>query len=289
MKKSPLFTNKFPSMKQTGRASWAFTLLELLVVIGVIGTLAAMLLPSLARGKRHSQMIVCYNNLRQTGISIESFLQDTQKYPRGLGGHEIAREFSCGKPDWERFREMTNRPLFEYMAPYSEVWHCPEDKGFDFRPQGPFFGPTLHYAFGCSYKLNTSAWDHTKYVPQGTLPGKPIQWIEKPSLYILVYEPPARPVHKPVFAPDLCHLDSIKEPYNYFHWHFNTGNSSVFDIATDHQKAISPILFGDGHTSKHDFTRVLHQEPRYPTETTKDWIWYQPKIGTNGLPVPSDM
>jgi hypothetical protein len=81
-------------------------------------------------------------------------------------------------------------------------------------------------------------------------------------------------------------MTGILEPYNYFHWHLNQGPSSVFDIANDSQKAISPILFVDGHTARHDFTKALHQDWRYPTEATRNWIWYQPVIGTNGQPVP---
>jgi prepilin-type N-terminal cleavage/methylation domain-containing protein len=264
----------------------AFTLVELLVVIAIIGMLAAMVLPSLARSKRHTKMIVCLNNLRQIGIAIEMFVEDNgQKYPSGLGGQEVAKEFACGEPDWMRFQEMTNRPLFHYIAPYSDTWRCTEDKGLDFNPEGPFFGPTLHYAFGCSYKLNVKPWKFTRYVPRGRLPGKNVNWIENPSAYILVYEPPARPMIKPVFAPDLCNLKPIEDPYNYFHWHFNTGHPSIFDIARDAQKAISPILFIDGHGARHDFTQALHREPRLPTESTKDWTWYDPVRDTNGQPV----
>jgi len=94
------------------------------------------------------------------------------------------------------------------------------------------------------------------------------------------------PMHKPLLTPDLCHLTGIREPYNYFHWHLNTGRPSVYDIANDGQQAISPILFVDGHTAKHNFTKSLHQDWRYPTEAAKDWVWYQPVIGTNGQPVP---
>jgi len=273
-----------------------FTLVELLIVVGIIGVLAALLLPSLARAKRHTKVTVCLNNLRQVGIVIQMFVDDhNQKYPGGLGGHEIAEEFACGI---DRYKEMTNRPLFQYIAPYSEVWHCPEDKGLDFRPDGPFFGPTHHYAFGCSYKFNSSPWiitgkfrrldpPFTVYVPKGALPGKTMQWVENPSAYIMVYEPPARPLIKLALDPDVCHLVSPppEPPYYYFHWHFNTGASSVFDVTKDGQKAISPILFVDGHGAKHDFTKALHAKPRYPWEATKDWIWYQPVIGTNGQPV----
>ncbi len=40
-----------------------------------------------------------------------------------------------------------------------------------------------------------------------------------------------------------------------------------------------PVLFVDGHTKMHDFTRSLTENPRYPYEPTKDWIWYKPKDG----------
>jgi prepilin-type N-terminal cleavage/methylation domain-containing protein len=275
------------SFESGGRRNFGFTLIEMLVVIGIIGVLASLLLPSIARAKRHTKVAVCLNNLRQVGIAMQMFIEDhNQKYPGKLGGHEIAREFAC-MSDLERFMEMTNRPLFQYMSPNSEVWHCPEDKGLDFRPDGPFFGPTHHYAFGCSYKFNSSPWRYTVYVPKGALPGKTIQWVENPSAYILVYEPPARPLDKLILAPDVCHMrrPPPEPPYYYFHWHFNTGASSVYDVTKDGQKAISPILFVDGHGAKHDFTKALHQNPRYPTETTKEWIWYQPVIDTNGQPV----
>jgi prepilin-type N-terminal cleavage/methylation domain-containing protein/prepilin-type processing-associated H-X9-DG protein len=273
-------------MKTPGQRQSAFTLIELLVVIAISGILASMLLLSVARGKRQVHVSTCLNNLRQIGLSLQMFLYDQHHYARSLGGHEVPDEFACGLPLEIRLAEMRSRSLFSYINPYSKTWQCPEDKGLDFRPDGPYFGPTAHYAFGLSYRLNTAPWENTKYEVAGVLPGQNEGWVKQPSEYIYVNEPPAKPMHKPLLNPDLCDLQGIFEPYNYFHWHLNTGPPSVFDIANDNQKAISPILFADGHAATHDFTKSLHEDWRYPTEATGDWIWYQPVIGNNGLPVP---
>src|SRR6188474_290989 len=50
-----------------------FTLLELLVVIGLLGLLAALLLPALARAKHSSRSTVCLNNLRQWGFATHGY------------------------------------------------------------------------------------------------------------------------------------------------------------------------------------------------------------------------
>jgi hypothetical protein len=226
-------------------------------------------------------------NLHQIDVALEMYLLDHKRYPWTLGGHEIPDEYACGTPLDVRLAEMRARALYHYIDPYSKTWLCPEDKGLDFRFDGPYFGPTAHYAFGLSYRLNLAPWDNTKFEVAGLLPGQRDGWVKQPNLYIYVYEPPAVPMHKPLLAPDLCHLQGIIEPYNYFHWHFNNGKTSVFDIANDGQKAISPILFVDGHAAQEDFKTALHKEWRFPTEATKDWIWYQPVLDANGLPVPN--
>jgi prepilin-type N-terminal cleavage/methylation domain-containing protein len=46
-----------------------FTLVELLVVIGVIGILAALLFPALASAKRKGRETVCLNNIRQLALT----------------------------------------------------------------------------------------------------------------------------------------------------------------------------------------------------------------------------
>ena len=63
--------------KALGR-SQAFTLVELLIVIGIITLLAAMLLPTLGRAKEAARTISCSNNIRQLGIAAMTYSLDNR-------------------------------------------------------------------------------------------------------------------------------------------------------------------------------------------------------------------
>src|SRR2546422_209688 len=59
----------------------AFTLTEMLVVIAIIGILAALLLPTLSSAKARAQRIQCVHNLHQLGVGLQVILQNNHGYP----------------------------------------------------------------------------------------------------------------------------------------------------------------------------------------------------------------
>jgi prepilin-type N-terminal cleavage/methylation domain-containing protein/prepilin-type processing-associated H-X9-DG protein len=89
------------------RRRMAFTLVELLVVIAIIAILAALLLPSLARGKQKAGQIQCTSNLKQLALAVHMYADDHRDTLPG--------------PVWQglyyTYNDETERMLY-YIAPY---------------------------------------------------------------------------------------------------------------------------------------------------------------------------
>jgi hypothetical protein len=165
-----------------------------------------------------------------------------------------------------------SRPLYNYMLP-SEVYRCPQDRGMHEKacsgllPIKPsnwkILGNSYQYNAGPLAVLSGGGFRQTPVDPEVGLAEKPESWVQNPALHILMHEPPARLYGCAEIGP------------RWYQWHYARGPSDIQDPTGARAQFISPVLYVDGHTAEHNFSRSLMQDPFYPYEPTREWIWYR--------------
>jgi len=98
-----------------------FTLVELLVVIGIIAVLIAMLLPALTRAKRQALYVQCASNLHNDGLAMLAYAVDNH----GNLPQFVMSPGSPGGPSWMWDLELGLRDTMVRYGALRNALYCP--------------------------------------------------------------------------------------------------------------------------------------------------------------------
>lgn len=156
----------------------AFTLLELLVVIGIIALLIAILLPSLSMARAEGMKAKCLGHLHGLGQAFAAYTSDDEGgytspvHPKAEtswiweGDYEyggMTGKMAWGSNDFKAENRLLNKFIFGSGSKYPFEWYqCPGDEGIPKAPvdhEPAFFDPAVsglktYEITGTSFRLN---------------------------------------------------------------------------------------------------------------------------------------
>ncbi len=231
------------------RERGAFTLVELLVVIAVIGILSALLLPALARAQSKGQSIACLNNLRQLALATQLYTDDSQgRLPYNLGAADTKnsvryggfRNWANNVMSWELDEDNTNTMwlakggLGPYLSGKTEVFGCPADRAVSESQRAAGWTRRVR-----SYSMNAMVGNAGSFSYEGYNSNNPkyTQFFKDSEISV-----PARIF---VFVDE--HPDSINDGY----FLNRLWQREWFDLPGSWHNEAANLTFADGHAESH--------------------------------------
>jgi len=211
-----------------------FTLVELLVVIGIIALLISILLPSLQRARQSAQSVACMSNLRQIGLGMTMYTNDSK-------GRYMPYLLPTVMGAWYHYL-VNNEGMWpgntvNYVQTY-QLFNCPSDPKIPFAPDPP--------AAGVSWEDYVR---HRGYISYGlsfalSLNFKKTGWPFELAKVTELGNPAETIVVADAFGPVYKNGQFYLHPYA-------TLNAYAGQLAPRHPNASCNVLWADGHVTNH--------------------------------------
>jgi type II secretory pathway pseudopilin PulG len=142
----------------------AFTLVELLVVIAVVGMLIAMMLPAVQQSREAARRTQCINNLKQLGLALQNYQSAKKTFPAActLAIGAPSHSFSVHAQLLPYVDEANLQRLIDFSRSYTlqpevtktrvELFVCPSEEN----TQPKLLGDSIYYP--SNYAINFGTW-----------------------------------------------------------------------------------------------------------------------------------
>jgi len=130
----------------------AFTLIELLVVVAIIGLLAGILMPSLARARNRARLVTCASQLHQVGVAMIAYLHDSRdRMP------SVSFMPSVGPAPLTADRPIYFADLLKlHLGGHLDALECPDDRPGKTERPAPNTGLSFFQSERSSYEFRIS-------------------------------------------------------------------------------------------------------------------------------------
>jgi prepilin-type N-terminal cleavage/methylation domain-containing protein/prepilin-type processing-associated H-X9-DG protein len=223
----------------------AFTLIELLIVVGIISVLTGILLPALSAAREASRRTVCASNVRQVVTAALAYAQvNAGSWPPAHVDFLTMnlRRWHGTRPDTSSAFQFTDSPLDRYLQ-VAEIKTCPS-----FEPVRPGFEASCG-----GYGYNNHYLGSSQAEPElATLPLGPAEWDRRVGNVPAKLNRVRNSAEKIAFsdaamaAPDLIEYSFLEPPTTVY------GPTSP-SIHFRHRGRRASVAWADGHVTAEAF------------------------------------